>query len=93
MSNVITEAKKKLARRCLEELLDKKDPDIYKDLAFAATAIAKGMMMNWLDSKGVHHCAECTSTDQLLMLRGAYHCQAHAHKIASKNEVPLEIAS
>lgn len=87
---MFNETKRKIAKKCLDGMLESKDPAIFKDLAIAATAIARRMMMDWLDAKGIHHCLQCPSDQQLVSLGGDYYCPSHAKNHASK---PLELIS
>ena len=73
--------KRKLAkaRVALDALMAKKDPELYKDLAIAADAIARKLCMNWLDGKRVNHCYICPNTEPLISRdEGGYICAQHA---------------
>jgi hypothetical protein len=83
----MTDEERKLARKCLEDLLEAKDPEIYKDLASAAHIIASDLMMQWMNKRGINHCDRCPSTDQLLNVLGKYRCPDHAVPHNRKLEV------
>ena len=91
--SLITDAKRKIARKYLEELLEKKDKEIYRDLAVAANAIAKRMMMDWFDSQRINHCKECPSNKQLFKYANEYYCEQHRFKIAADSQKPLELVT
>lgn len=67
------------ARVALDALLARKDPEIYKDLAIAADAIARGLCMNWLDARRINHCYVCPNTEPLIKrAEGGFICAGHA---------------
>lgn len=43
----------------------KLDSIVHKTVLTTAHAMARGMMMRWLDDRGTHRCRLCLSTDQL----------------------------